>query len=282
MQGLVVFGRTGQVGCELARLAPDATFLDRNDADLRDPTACELAIKEARVVINTAAYTAVDRAEAEPALAYAINADAPAAMAKACKANNIPFIHISSDYVLDGTGDTARNESTKPAPKNVYGTSKLAGEQAVMELGGQWAILRTSWVFSANGSNFVKTMLRLGRQHSEIKVVVDQFGGPTPARDIANALLVMAEVMQKDPSAGGIYHFAGYPDVSWADFAATALQMSGLDCQITPITTAEYPTPAVRPLNSRLDCRLIETAFGIARPDWRQSLTQIITQLDQS
>lgn len=281
MTCLLVFGRTGQVARELGRLAPNARFLGRDQADLSDPAACARAIQDADVVINAAAYTAVDQAEAEPELAYTINAEAPAAMARACRQKSIPFLHVSSDYVFDGSGEQPRDEIAPTAPLNVYGASKLAGEQAIISVGGQWAILRTSWVFSAHGSNFVKTMLRLGASRNQLGVVSDQIGGPTPAADIAAALLSMARQMQRDPAKGGLVHFTGVPHVSWAGFAQQIFETAGLDCRIDPITTANYPTPARRPLNSRLDCTRITREFGISQPDWRKALTSILTLQEQ-
>lgn len=276
MQGLLVFGRTGQVARELAALAPDARFLGRDQADLADPQACANAIGSATAVINAAAYTAVDQAQSDPQMAHRINADAPAAMALACRMRDIPFLHVSSDYVFSGQGSAPRAEDAATDPLNVYGASKLAGERAVMEQGGQSAILRTSWVFSGHGRNFVTTMLRLGASRDSISVVDDQVGGPTPAADIAAALLTMAATMRDDPSKGGIFHLSGAPDISWAGFATQIFHDAGLSCRVDPIPTADYPTPAPRPLNSRLECSRIRRAFGIERPDWRQALGRIL------
>ncbi len=276
MEGLLVFGRTGQVARELAALAPDARFLGRDQADLADPQACANAIGNATAVINAAAYTAVDQAQSDPQMAHRINADAPAAMALACRMRDIPFLHISSDYVFSGQGSAPRAEDAATDPLNVYGASKLAGERAVMEQGGQSAILRTSWVFSGHGRNFVTTMLRLGASRDSISVVDDQVGGPTPAADIAAALLTMAAAMHDDPSKGGIFHLSGAPDISWAGFATQIFHDAGLSCRVDPIPTADYPTPAPRPLNSRLECSRIRRAFGIERPDWRQALGRIL------
>lgn len=188
---ILVFGKTGQVARELARQAPAARFLGRGDADLGDPEACARAIWHSRpqLVINAAAYTAVDRAESEEALATVINGDAPGAMARACAGLDIPLLHVSTDYVFDGSGDQPRKPADPVTPINAYGRSKLAGECAVRDSGCRYVILRTSWVFSTFGSNFVKTMLRLGESRDRIAVVSDQIGGPTPARDIAGALL---------------------------------------------------------------------------------------------
>ena len=217
---ILVFGKTGQVASELQRQAPGATFLDRAQADLSDPAACAAAVRaaDADVVINAAAYTAVDRAESEEALANAVNGEAPAAMARAAAAKGIPFLHVSTDYVFSGEGVTPWQVDDPVAPPNAYGRSKLLGEEGVRAAGGNTAILRTSWVFSSHGANFVKTMLRLSETRDALNVVDDQIGGPTPAADIAAALLVMAERMATGQQ-GGTYHFGGMPWVSWADFA---------------------------------------------------------------
>lgn len=282
MNDLLVIGRTGQVAMELARLIPDARFVGRDEADLADPAACAGVIGAARpaAVINAAAYTAVDRAETDAATARAVNAAAPGAMAAACAGLGVPFVHISTDYVFDGSGDAPRAEDAPTGPLGVYGATKLEGERAIAAAGGQWAVLRTSWVFSAHGSNFVKTMRRLGAERPRLTIVADQVGGPTPAAAIAAAVLTMARAMQADPALGGIHHFAGAPDVSWADFARAIFALSGMATEVEEITTSAYPTPARRPLNSRLDCTAIARDFGIARPDWREGLVAVIEELN--
>ena len=281
MNGLLVFGRTGQVARELARLAPEARFLGRDEADLSDPDACARAIRDAgcQAVINAAAYTAVDRAETEPDLAGQINAAAPAAMASAAAGLRIPFVHISTDYVFDGSGDQPWVETDLTGPLGVYGASKLDGERGIAAAGGQWAVLRTSWVFSAHGANFVKTMLRLGAERDELRVVADQHGGPTPAADIASACLTMAQAMRAEPALGGVYHFSGAADTNWAGFAREIMAQAGLACRVTDIASSDYPTPARRPMNSRLDCSAIRRDFGISRPDWRAGLAQVLLEL---
>ena len=190
MDGLLIFGKTGQVALELARIAPDARFAGRDEADLTDPAACAALIRDARprAVINAAAYTAVDKAESDQAAARLVNADAPGAMAAACAELGVPFVHISTDYVFDGSGDQPRAEDAETGPLGVYGATKLEGERAIAAAGGQWAVLRTSWVFSAHGANFVKTMRRLGAERPRLTVVADQIGGPTAAADIARAV----------------------------------------------------------------------------------------------
>ena len=278
---ILVFGRSGQVARELAALAPDARFLGRAEADLSDPAACAAQIMALRpaAVINAAAYTAVDKAEEEEALATVVNGEAPGAMARACAGLRIPFLHISTDYVFGGQGDQPRGADDPVAPLNAYGRSKRAGELAVAESGAHYAVLRTSWVFSAHGTNFVKTMLRLSDTRDQLTVVGDQIGGPTPARAIAAALLSMAAQMQVGRPSRGIYHFAGQPATSWAGFAREVFHQAGCATEVSDIPTANYPTPAARPLNSRLDCADLETDFGIKAPDWTQGLAEVLKEL---
>ena len=280
----LIFGKTGQVATELSRQAPDAVFLGRDQADLTDPAACADAIRKhaPTVVINAAAYTAVDRAEEEEDLAHQVNAIAPAAMAHACAELGIPLVHISTDYVFDGGGTDPRSVSDPVAPQNAYGRSKLAGEQAIAQAGGTFAILRTSWVFSAHGANFVKTMLRLSESRDALNIVDDQIGGPTAAADIAAACLTIADKLQADHAAAGIYHFSGAPDASWKEFAEAIFDLAGRQVSVSGIATADYPTPATRPLNSRLNCHETETVFGIPRPDWRAGLETVLTDLGVS
>ena len=278
----LVFGSTGQVGTELRLQSPNSTFLGRNQAGLNNPATCAAAIRSRRpkAVINAAAWTAVDKAEAEEAQALTINGAAVAAMATACAELGIPLVHISTDYVFDGAGETPFSPDHPTAPLGAYGRTKLAGENAVRASGAPHAILRTSWVFSAHGSNFVKTMLRLGAERKAVNVVADQVGGPTPARDIARACLVIAERLTDDPSRSGTYHFSGAPDVSWADFARAIFVRAAVDCTVHDIPTSAYPTPAVRPLNSRLDCATLGQVFGISRPDWASGLDKTLQELN--
>jgi dTDP-4-dehydrorhamnose reductase len=200
-------------------------------------------------------------------------------MADAAAELGVPLVHISTDYVFDGSGDRPWVETDPTGPLGVYGATKLAGEQGIAAAGGQWAVLRTSWVFSAHGGNFVKTMLRLGAERDELRVVADQHGGPTPAADIAAACLTMAQAMRADPARGGIYHFAGAPDTTWAGFARAIMSQAGLACQVSDIASSDYPTPARRPANSRLDCSAIARDFGVARPDWQAGLAQVLLEL---
>ena len=276
----LVFGSTGQVAQELQRRLPDAVFLPRAAADLADPAACAAAIRTHRpsYVINAAAWTAVDRAETEEAAATVVNADAPTAMAQACADLRIPFLHISTDYVFDGSGTRPFTPDDPTAPIGAYGRSKAKGEAGVRAAGGAHLILRTSWVVSAHGTNFVKTMLRLGASRDTLSVVADQIGGPTPAADIAQTLIVAAKALLQG-HAGGTHHFSGAPDTSWADFARAIMARAALPCQIIDIPTTDYPTPARRPLNSRMDCSSLHAAFGVDRPDWQQGLDRILKEL---
>ncbi|MDP5365393.1 MAG: dTDP-4-dehydrorhamnose reductase [Paracoccaceae bacterium] len=284
---VLVFGQTGQVATELARQAASdmvMTCLGRDRADLSDPAACAavIAASDADVVINAAAYTAVDRAESEEDLATTINGTAPGAMAAACAARGIPFLHVSTDYVFDGSGTQPWQPDDATGPLGAYGRSKLAGEQAVRAAGGPHAIMRTSWVFSAHGANFVKTMLRLGAERETLTIVADQIGGPTAAADIAAALLTMARAFHAGKGTTGTYHFSGAPDVSWADFAREIFAQADLTCAVTDIPTSAYPTPARRPGNSRMDCTGLTRDFGIERPDWRASLASVMSDLKEN
>lgn len=274
---VLVFGKTGQVARELERLAPGFLFLGRESADLSDPAACAAAIEAAQptAVINAAAYTAVDRAEEEEALAHTVNADAPAAMAKACTKLGIPLIHISTDYVFDGSGTKPWKPDDTPGPVSAYGRTKLAGEEAIRASGARHAILRTSWVFSALGNNFVKTMLRLSESRDALSIVSDQIGGPTPASGIANTCITLARNLDES----GTYHYSGSPDVSWADFAREIFAQTGRKVTVSDIPTQAYPTPATRPLNSRLDCSALLSDFGIDRPDWKVGLNSILKEV---
>ena len=277
---LLVFGSTGQLAVALRKRSDDAQFLDRAAADLADPEACAAVIRATRpsAVINAAAYTAVDRAEEEEVLATRINAEAPGAMARACADLEIPFLHVSTDYVFDGSGQSPWRPDDPIAPINAYGRSKAAGEAAVRAAGGSHAILRTSWVFSATGKNFVATMLQLSERRDALKVVDDQIGGPTPALSIAETLLQMAGAM-KAGQAGGTYHYAGAPATSWRCFARETFTTADRAVDVAGIPTSSYPTPAKRPLNSRLDCSTLQKDFGISPPDWRLALKDIVKEL---
>lgn len=280
---LLVFGQTGQLARELVAQCPAGVSLQslsRQDADLTEPAACAalIAATDADAIVNASAYTAVDRAESDEATALLVNATAPTAMAQAAAARGLPFLHVSTEYVFDGGGDQPFAPDYPTAPLGAYGRTKMAGEQGIRSAGGRHVILRTSWVVSAHGANFVKTMLRLGAERDRLTVVADQIGGPTPAADLARALHVIAAAMIAG-APGGTYHFAGTPDTSWAALARAIMAQAGLGCQITDIPSSAYPTPAWRPQNSRLDCATLTRDFGIERPDWRNGLRAILNEL---
>ena len=282
---ILVFGHSGQVATELRALDGDdlqITALSRADADLTDAAACAAAINTHApdAVINAAAYTAVDKAESEVGTAHLINAVSPATMARACAARDIPFVSISTDYVFSGAGNTPWTPADPTDPQGVYGRTKRDGELEITEVGGRYAVLRTSWVASAHGNNFVKIMLRLGSERELLTIVADQIGGPTGAAEIARACIMIAKTLASEPEKSGIYHFSGTPDTSWANFARAIFDAANIACSVTDIPSSEYPAPAKRPLNSRLDCSSTEAAFSISRPGWRESLTHILTQLD--
>lgn len=271
---------------ELQRRAPEGVIVQsfgREDADFFEPEQVREVARslDADAVINAVAYTDVDKAESEPERAELVNSTSVGTLAQACAQQGRPLVHISTDYVFPGIGNVPWSPGDATGPLGVYGASKLAGEQRIAaNPDAPMAILRTSWVFSAHGSNFVKTMLRLGAEREELSIVSDQVGGPTAAADIADACFAIARgLTQGNP--GGIYHFSGAPDVSWADFAREIFTQSGLSCEVADIPTSQYPTPARRPLNSRLDCSAMQSNFDIPRPDWRLSLQSVLQELGQ-
>lgn len=277
---ILVFGQTGQVAREL-QCFEGVQALSRAEADLNNPAACAAIIAKttADVIINAAAYTAVDTAESETDIAFRVNSETPTAMAEAAAKRDLPFLHISTDYVFDGSGTVPWVEGAPTGPLGIYGASKLAGEQGVRAAGGLHVILRTSWAVSAHGNNFVRTMLRLGADRDALSIVADQIGGPTCARDIARTLMVMAAQLKDDPAKSGTYHFTSAPDVSWADLTREIFAQADITCAVTDIPSSDYPTPAARPKNSRLDCSKLTTNFNLIRPDWRVGLADILSDL---
>ena len=279
---VALFGKSGQVATEFQRLCtPDRLdVIGRDRADFSDPDAVRAAARatECDTIVNAVAYTAVDKAEAEPDLARTVNTVSVAALAEVAAERNLPLVHISTDYVFPGAGTQAHQPDDPTGPLGVYGQTKLDGEVAIRASGARHVILRTSWVFSAHGANFAKTMLRLSETRDALDIVGDQIGGPTPAGDIAQALLKIGSAV-RDGHAGGTYHFSGAPDVSWADFAREIFLQAGRKVTVRDIPTKDYPTPARRPLNSRLDCSATSAEFEIARPDWRLGLAAILNDL---
>lgn len=284
---VLITGCNGQVGhCLTERLTKQAEVLalDYEGLDITDRKAVLNTVAEFKpnYIINAAAHTAVDRAEQEVELSYAINRDGPSYLAQAAKECGAVMLHISTDYVFDGMGDKPYQESDATGPQGIYGQSKLAGEQAVAESCPEHLILRTAWVFGEHGNNFVKTMLRLAQSRDELSIVGDQFGGPTYAGDIAEALIAMVQHLEQGKQAKwGVYHFSGMPYASWFDFASAIFQAAKLhdvlskQPKLSAIPTSAYPTPAKRPENSRLDCSKIENQFGIKPSDWHAALNYI-------
>ena len=302
---ILLLGKNGQLGWELQRsLAPlgQLTALDRQGADglcgdLADVQGLAATVQRLRpdVIVNAAAYTAVDRAESEPGLARRINAEAPAVLAQEALACGALLVHYSTDYVFDGSGEQAWREDDATGPLNVYGTTKLAGEQAIRQSGCHHLIFRTSWVYAARGNNFAKTMLRLAKERTELGVINDQIGAPTSAELIADctahAIRTVVEQSRKQnkkqqaTSLAGTYHLAASGETSWfayAEYVFAEASRLGVELQLTTlnaISTAEYATPAMRPLNSRLNTQKLTAAFDLTLPHWQQSVTRMLTEI---
>jgi dTDP-4-dehydrorhamnose reductase len=292
---ILITGAHGQVGFCLTQQAQangwNVLAIDRDKLDITDPQAVSSLVNEFQpnVIINAAAHTAVDKAETEVDVSYAINRDGPKYLSEAAATVGAAILHISTDYVFAGDKEGVYAETDPVSPQGVYGASKLAGEEAVSEANPKHIILRTAWVFGEHGNNFVKTMLRLGAQRDQLGIVADQFGGPTYAGDIAAALLAIAEKAVKTPDVvnWGVYHFAGEPHVNWHQFAqaifekAVAAQLLEKSPQLNALSTADYPTPAKRPANSRLNCSKITAEFGIQPSDWLAALNNIRAYMPQ-
>lgn len=282
---VLVTGHNGQVARSLAeRVAThsdiELVFVGRPELDLAQPGKLARAIAEIapEAVINAAAYTAVDQAESEEELAFAINAEAAGEGAEAAAVLDVPFIQLSTDYVFDGGGIRPWREDDPVAPINAYGRTKAEGERRVLAASPLHAVVRTSWVVSPFGRNFVKTMLRLADERDEIAVVADQIGAPTSALDVADALLAMLP-MAIAGKAGGMWHMSSKGTASWADAARQVMQVGGAATTIRDIATADYPTPARRPANSVLDCSKAENRLGIALPAWESSVAAIVARI---
>jgi dTDP-4-dehydrorhamnose reductase len=291
---ILLTGSAGQVGAELVRtLAPlgELHALARAELDLADLASVRGAVRARRpdVVVNAAAYTAVDRAESERELAFRVNAEAPEALAEEAARLGALMVHYSTDYVFDGTLRTPYTESDEPAPLGVYGESKLAGERAVAAAGGAHVVLRTSWVWDTRGHNFLRTILRLAREREELRVVDDQVGAPTRARDLAEATAAMLRSIRAaggalDEESHGVYHLTARGSTSWYGFAREILERDPAAheqrCRrLLPIATSEYPTAARRPAYSLLDDRRIRERWGIRLPDWRESLAEALREV---
>lgn len=297
---ILILGANGQVGSELGRqLDNELTYCrqdysvmlaNRSVVDVADQSALMdfLQLSCPDWIINATAYTAVDAAETEVHLAHRVNEHAVRIMAEYCAASNSNLVHISTDYVFDGSGERPFHEESAVAPLGVYGASKLAGEEAIRSIVKQHLILRTAWVFGASGGNFVKTMLRFAENKSELAIVGDQLGSPTSAKGIAKSIACMVSQMCEakiTDERWGTYHYTGNPFVSWADFAKEIFRQAKLKAMIScpptvnAISTDEYPTPASRPHNSKLDCSKITRVFGIAPDNWQASLGEVLDEI---
>lgn len=285
---ILINGRHGQVSHELQQrlgAVGELIVLGRDQLDLARPDQIRRQVQNIRpdLIVNAAAHTAVDLAESEPQPAFAINAVAPGILAEEALALDIPLIHYSTDYVFDGSKAGPYNEDDTPNPLGVYGKSKLAGEQAIRDVQGKHLILRTSWVYSTHGRNFLLTMQRLLQEKPELRVVADQIGAPTWAGTIADSTLALIERWQTSQVASwGTYHLTAQGETSWFGFAQAigeALRQQGKRCaDLLPIPSSDYPTPAARPLNSRLDCSRLQRDWGVSQPDWQTALRECLTQ----
>lgn len=283
MKKILVTGSNGQLGQSLQKIAEKNKGFQFvfTDYEALDITNKEEVLNffwqlEPDFCINAAAYTAVDLAETELEKAFLINADGAENLAEACKENNAQFIHVSTDYVFDGTNNLAYTEEDFPNPIGVYGASKLAGEELALEENPETIIIRTSWVYSEFGKNFVKTMLHLFSIKDELNVVADQFGQPTNATDLAEAIMEIVKSNKKTP---GIYNFSNEGKISWYDFAKKIAEISQSSVIINPIVTSQYPTPAKRPQNSTLDLEKIKTSYHVKIKPWEESLQKTISLL---
>jgi dTDP-4-dehydrorhamnose reductase len=281
---ILVTGGAGQLASALSG-ASGVRRVGRPDVDFDRPETIEAAFRTAapRLVVNAAAYTAVDAAETDADAAYRTNRDGPATLARLCAEADIPLIHVSTDYVFDGTKPDPYVETDKVAPQCVYGASKLAGEQAVMASGAKAIILRTAWVYAATGKNFVRTMLAVGKTRDRLTVVADQHGCPTAAADLGDAIQAIAARLEAtgwQPDYRGIFHASGSGATTWFGLAVGTFEEAARHGakvpEVVPITTADWPTPAKRPANSRLDCTRLHDVFGVRLPPWRDSLTRTI------
>jgi len=275
MNRVYITGVTGQLGGELKRLLPHAVYLTRDQINLNSEESIRAYFRDKKpsLIINCAAYTKVDCAETDYDSAFQVNAHAPSVLASLCD----KFIHFSTDYVFDGTAHAPYNEHIIAAPSGVYGQSKLLGEQLVQKINPSSVIIRTSWVYSDLGNNFLKTMIKLGKERKTLKVVADQIGTPTYARDLAK--LVFENGVKSWNFNSGIYHYSNEGVASWYDFAHEIMDLMNIDCKVHPIPTSEYPTPAKRPHYSVLDKTKIKTDLKIEIPHWKQSLKQCLKEM---
>ncbi|MEM1232898.1 MAG: dTDP-4-dehydrorhamnose reductase [Pseudomonadota bacterium] len=276
---ILLFGAQGQIGRALCD-REDVVSLDRSEADLRDPARCARIIETARVdaVINAAAFTDIDGAESAVATARLVNGRAPAAMALAAARVGIPFVHVSTAYVFSGRGRLPWRPDSTPDPVQAYGRTRLVGERGVAAAGGPHAILRASWVHSAVGHNFVRSMIRAGGARRQLSVAEDQIGSPTPAAELAHAAVTIAEALRTAPEKAGTYHFAGRESVSRADFARAIFEAADMDVIVKGVPSEPWHRAAEHPVNSALDSALAKEVFGLSPPDWRARLPALVHQ----
>ena len=277
-QNILITGSTGQVGAELLRLFPQALAPTRADLDLADESSIRAYIgaHKPRWIINPAAYTAVDKAESEPQLAAAINAEAPRIFGEEAQKIGATVVHFSTDYVFDGTKSTPYVETDPANPLGVYGATKLSGEQALAESGAHHIILRTSWVYGASGKNFLLTILKLASQRPELSIVADQTGAPTWSRDLAT---LTASIIASNPTESGVFHATAQGSTTWHGFATEFLRLANIPTNVLPIPTSAYPTAARRPANSLLNCDKLDRAFNLQLPGWQTSLANVMALL---
>ncbi len=289
MQNILVTGANGQVGSELQAIAQrypyQFHFVDLEELDITDEDAVKAYFNTHQITacFNCAAYTAVDKAESEAELAYLVNAQGVEHLAKACEAQEAIFLQLSTDYVYHSLHNQPFKETDKTAPQSIYGSSKLAGDQKALASCSRTLIIRTSWVYSSFGHNFVKTMLRLGTERSELNIIFDQIGSPTYAADLANAMLSIFQQIEKDTVKNwqGIYHYSNEGVCSWYDFAQAIFELSDISCELHPIETKDYPSPAKRPHFSLLNKAKIKDTFKLRIPYWRNSLKSCLQKLNE-
>lgn len=283
---ILVTGANGQLGSTFRAIGSeykmyDFYFYGSKELDITDSSSIKIAFEECHpdIVLNCAAYTAVDRAEDEPEIAFAVNADGVKNLVDACKVNEVALIHISTDYVFDGTNNRPYVETDPVNPIGIYGKSKRAGEEAILDSDISALIIRTSWVYSEFGNNFVKTMLRLGKERDELKVIFDQVGSPTNTYDLAKAIMRIIDQKEKWKGNRDIFHFSNDGVCSWYDFALAIFEISEIKCKVSPILSKEYPTKAIRPHYSVLSKEKIKTKFALEGKHWREALKDLIKPL---
>ena len=277
---ILVFGKKGQLAQELSKYS-NVKLFGRDDFDLSKTKLIlnKILFLNPSAIINAAAYTSVDSAETNVNLSYSINADSTHEISKACEILNIPLIHISTDYVFDGSKQKPWDENDLPNPINIYGKSKLKGEKNIINSGCIYVILRTSWIFSSREGNFLTNIIKLSNKNNNLDIVDDQIGGPTSTISLAKTIIEILYQLKTDRSKKGIYHYSGAPDTSWFYFAKKILFYLGINCSVNRVSTFNFNSKAKRPLNSRLDCSKLFNVFNISRPSWDKDLKFVLREL---